>query len=129
MRKREISSGHLSGENSRSSGANQVNTVYIGNSNLNRIAASFVEIKPTVNSSVYAVSENTMNPNYDTTSNQSNGEAIPNCSKCSKQPTIGLMNNTLLAANYEADKELQSIIRMMKQEIQPRSLGMEWRAV
>ena len=43
--KRAKSSGWSSGENNKSSGVNQINTVYIGNSNLKRIAASFIDNK------------------------------------------------------------------------------------
>ena len=53
---RENSSGHLSGVKSRSNDANQINTVYISNSNLNRISASF-ESKPLVNTSVNVYSQ------------------------------------------------------------------------
>ena len=43
--------------------------------------------------------------------------------KIQKQPVIGLINDTLLAANYAADKELQGIIRMIKEGAEPRKLG------
>ena len=58
-RERENSSGHLSGVKSRSNDANQMNTVYIINSNLNRISASF-ESKPVVETSLNVLSESTM---------------------------------------------------------------------
>ena len=49
--------------------------------------------------------------------------------KIQKQPVIGLINDTLLAANYAADKELQGIIRMIKEGAEPRNLGAEWKSV
>ena len=110
-----------------SNDANQINTVYINNGNLNRITASF-DNKPTVQTAVNAISSSTMASDYNL-QNSSNGDENFTCLQCSKQTTTGLMSNNLLAANYEADKELQNIIRMIKEGIQPKTLGAEWKSV
>ena len=34
-----------------------------------------------------------------------------------------------MTANYAADKELQGIIRMIKEGAEPRNLGAEWKSV
>ena len=142
---RSSSSGRPSGENNTSSGVNQIDDISeetcIGNSNLKRIAASLNENKPSVNRSVYSVSgEKKMNLYWADASDESETEGTPVAKlseatrrlrlqwekdqpKVQKQPVIGLINDTLLAANYAADKELQGIIRMIKEGAEPRKLG------
>ena len=90
-RVRENSSGHLRGVK-ESNDANQINTVYINNGNLNRITASF-DNKPTVQTAVNAISSS-MASDYNL-QNSSNGDENFTCLQCSKQTTTGLMSNNL----------------------------------
>ena len=145
---RSSSSGRSSGANNTSSGVNQIDNITeetrIRNSNLKRIAASLNENKTSINKSIYSISgEEKMNLNWADGSEESEKEGTPVAKlseatrkmrlqwekdhpKVQRQPAIRLINDTLLAANYAADKELQGIKRMIKEGVEPRKLGAEW---